>query len=1050
MTHPRKATLALAVGALLAAGFADAGPAVLDVYVFDGATPLADVELTLDGDDAVVTGDQGGARLTPQAGVRRLLATRGEQVLLDLPLTLADDEQVQVSVALNGERAPIYRLVSSLSGEQTVDLAQTDSATIAGEVVDADGSPVVNAEVIVNGVSVRTDAQGRYRLSTRPGRYALLVVAPGHDTLSRPNVLLQHGEQDGPRIMLSTTRTGGAEGDTQASVLEGVSVQAEIKEDAGGQYEMGRERREAIQVQDMLSAEQMSRAGDSDAASALKRVTGLTLVGGQFVYVRGLGERYSSTLLNGAGVPSPDPTRRVVPLDMFPSGLIESIAIQKAYTPDMPGEFGGGTVALRTLSVPEEFNAKVSLGAGWRQHTTGSDMLTYDGGGRDWTGRDDGTRDLSPDILATIADGRELRRGTIFRPGYSVEELAALGRTLEATYEVRRKDAPFDGSFGLELGNGFETGFGRIGFQAAVDYGHGTESRQEELRYFVTDAQGIRPLNDYVRDRSETRIDFSGFLTLGAQIGDDHQVGANLILLRQTSDTTQIDEGFNADVAGDLRFTELLWVERELFATQLFGKHHFPALRGLELDWRYSDSDASRDAPDQRLYRFDPSSTSAPGFVFSRRSDSNTRRFSHLQDEVEDYGFDLRLPLAGADGRWAGSKLIAGYAITDKSRESSIRRFRFTEDSPFTLGNGIYALPSLEDILGHDNIRPGGFYLVENTRATDTYSAAQEIDAWYLGTNLSYDERLRLALGARHERSRQSVLTYDLFSPETLPILASLDDSDWLPALSASWTFRDNQTLRLGYSQTLSRPDFKELSEAPYTDPESGREIYGNSKLQRGLIDNFDLRWEIWPSPMEMISIGVFYKDFESPIEQVIRSVVERTFTFSNALSAENYGIELEAMFYLDRLGELWQRLDWLRNFNVAANYAWIESSIELTEQAQQVQTNAERALQGQSPYVFNLQLGYDSEDGLLNWSLLYNVFGERISGVGALGAPDILEQPVDQLDFVLTKRFEHGSALKLGLKNLLDPRVEETQGGQVRRGFRRGRQVSLSWEYAF
>jgi len=1017
-------------------------PASLTLLVFENGRPVPGL-LTQVAERSGQTDGNGTVRFTLEPGQARLRVADTATELAVLPLNLRPGEILQIIVTLRGEdRRAFVSMESSHSLENTGVVADVDASTevegegvLEGRIVSTeDGAPVADARLFVSGtpVEARTDEDGRYSITLPVGQYAVSVL---HSEFATRTI-------DGVQIAADATTERNFElPPAGLELAEFVVVEPFIE---GSLSSVIDEQRTVAGVTNVIGAEQFSRSGDSDAGSALSRVTGLTLVGGEFVYIRGLGERYSSTLLNGANVPSPDPTRKVVPLDLFPTGVIESILVQKSYSPEMPGDFGGGAVEIRTRGVPEEsfFNLGLSIGA--RQGSTGEKGLGYKGGGRDWLGIDDGTRELSRLAREATGNNTQLRPANPFFPeGIPPEELEAIGESLPVIYDANPKRLGPDLGVSMEGGQLFELGSSwSLGYTAAVLWDDSEQTRVEERRSFTPLGDGsLQPNDDFLIDRTRRNVQLSGFLTAGIEYEDQHRIDVTSMILRQTEDEVTVEEGFNLDEDGIIRITELEWEERELISNQINGEHQFPSLLNLELAWDYSESRANRFVPDQRRYRYDPDSVA--DFIFSRRADNNVRRFSNLDDASTDWGLDLDLPFTV--GR-VETTLSTGYRLLDKSRDSSIRRFQFGGVN--TLSQDLRRSPSLEDIFNADTIDPDGVVLNESTRATDNYSASLDVEAFYGNLDLTFYDRIRLSVGARIEDWDQEVTTFALFDPNAPPIVAELGDEDLLPAAALTWFMTERQQLRAGFAETIIRPDFKELSPAPFTDPVLNREVVGNEDLVPSSVTHYDLRWEFYPSPDELVSLGMFYKLIDQPIELTVQPGAEQRLTFTNAVEAENFGVEFEARKQLGFLAERWPSLGWLDRFFVAGNLAWIESDIEIDDLG--ILTSSSRALQGQSPYIINLQLGYDDEDRGIAATLQFNQVGPRIAEVGVLGAPDKEEAPAAQLDFILQYRWRDWLGFKMKLGNLLDAGFEVTQGDEVTQSYEVGRTLSLSADFEF
>lgn len=1020
------------------------------LYVFNEGAPVESIEILLDGKLIGHTNARGVATLEIEPGIHYLELRLEDSVVLDQQILAVQDELSQWIVDVSGLGSAIYDVESSGAGPlgpaTSTEAAPSELApgVVEGRLTSAeDGRPVANARVFISGVAneIRSDADGRFRAAAPAGRRSVSVLHAGFNTLTRDGI--EVGEDSVVAVELQLTPAG-------SELPEFVVIAPHI---SGSFASVLEERREEGAVTNILGSEQISKAGDSDAAGALKRVTGLTLVDGRFIFVRGMGERYSSTLLNGANVPSPDPTRRVVPLDLFPAGIIDSIAVQKSFTPEMPAEFGGGTVQLRTKSMPEEAFLEAEVKLGYNDQTTGKEGISYRGGGRDRTGYDDGTRAVPELLAAASADGTRVREFSRFTgQGYTQAELEAIGESLEVNYNVNKKDPPPNAGFSLAGGDRYGVGEDvSLGFLAAVDYDDKwLTTEQQRTDYNVGAGGELRSENDYRYLISGRNIDVSGFFTLGAELGDQHRLAYNWMLLRSTTDTTQRYGGFNKDAdGGDVQFTELEWIERQLLANQLLGEHTIPQLWDMQWTWDLTTATADTDEPDTRTYRYDPDTLTpaTDDLIFSLRNDSNQRRWSELEDNSDSWTINLVQPLQF----WRRIDLSAraGLSSVEKDRFSSIRRYAFQSRGPVSGSVDLRRNQNPDDIIFDETIAPNGWQINEVTIPTDAYTADQTLDAWFVALDFLPADWLRLGGGLRQEKSDQSVVTFDIFNEGGDPVISQLSTDDTFHSFSATLLFGDHQ-VRAAWGETTNRPDFKELSPAIYKDPMLDRQIKGNPNLVQAYLENYDLRWDWYFGQGEFVSLGVFYKEFTDPIETVILPGASQITSFDNAQLAENFGAEFELYSNLEFIGRWWGERDWWGKWYINTNYAWIDSTIELSAQNSSVQTSDSRPLQGQSPYVWNFQVGYDDLDRGINTALLFNIFGESIVDVGTNGAPDIYQQPRSVLDFVYAQKFRDHWKFKFRARNLLDAEVEITQGDKTRRSYTVGREYQAAIEWSF
>jgi len=799
------------------------------------------------------------------------------------------------------------------------------------------------------------------------------------------------------------------------------------------------EKRSTDAVANVVNSEEFTRTGDANIAESLKRVAGLSTVGGKYVYVRGLGERYSTTLLNGALLPSPEPINRVVPLDLFPTAVLDSVLVQKTYSARFPSEFGGGVLQMRTKKSTDEFFFNVTGSTGMVQNASFKDGWHMSGGDTDWLGMDDGWRDKSSALQDATANSQELRKYSPFSGvGIPQEQLDEVGRSFKNQYTPELKELPPNASLTLSTGNFHEIGDSgaQINYLAAVNYSNSWDTDVIQRNSWVPGTEGMMQFDGLTWTGTEHSIDTSGIFTTGIDFNFNHNVRLTSVVLRKTDNLVGRATGFVEDSL-DVELNESRWIERELFSNQIQGDHYFPELNELTVNWRLSKINAERDAPDERIYRRDNGE-------FSSRVDGNLRNWSTLDDEVRDFGLDLSMTFYGGPG---GSTITtsAGYMHVEKERESEIRRFGFAFAGAVANDIGLLVRP-LEEILVPANIVSNGFTIREITRPTDNYQAQNTLDAVYGEVEFNFDDRLRFTLGGRQEKFEQFVDTFDLFRPG-IGSGASQETDKLLPSVSLTYIAGDHQ-FRLGYSQTVSRPDFRELSPAAFTNPINGRDIIGNPNLKITELENFDLRWEWYFGFSDYVSAGLFYKEFTNPIEASIVGSTQRAGTYINAQGADNAGAEFEVYKRLDFLGDGF--LNGIgEDFYIQANASVIDSEVSIAKKDLGVLTSSSRPLQGQSDYLFNFQVGYEPISGTTA-TLLYHYYGERIYEVGIETAPDLVEQPFGELNFVFIRDLSDDLSMTLKARNLTDQRNEITQAGYVNFGYNRGREFSFQLDYSF
>lgn len=910
-----------------------------------------------------------------------------------------------------------------------------DMGKIQGVVVDSEtGESLIGANIVIKGETgapaygTATDLDGRFALRAPVGTYDLEVSY----------------------ISYATKKITGVEVNAKNPTVLNVSLPPEAmradeivvtaKAEQNSEVSMLVIQQKAPVVTDGISAELMSRASSSDAGDALKRVTGITIVGGKYTYVRGLGERYSNTQVNGADIPSPEPNRRVVPMDIFPAGLLENIRISKTFSPDQPGDFSGGSVQIKTRDFPSKFTFSVSTSAGYHSQTSFKDIQTYDGGAWDFLGVDDGTRAL-PDMLKTQAADQPVReRGRFSTTGFTAEDIQQFGRAFANVWQPKTKTAPANQSYSISIGNAVGTGARELGYIFSFTYDNSFKNKNEIWNsYRITaDASGeqvLSPFSTYDVNSTTHNILWGLLFNSSLRLSPRHKISLKTLFNRNTDNEARTYTGYNSDRDTDLRDYRLRFVERGILSGQLSGAHHIGVLLDSNIDWLINLSKATRDEPDNREVLYEDRNGA---WTFFDITQSGSRFFFDLIDDAQSAKVDWAIPFSSFHA--LPSKLKLGAKGLTKDRTFDARRFRFEQSSGIQRHVDLTLDP--EDIFVPDNIAPRRFELRETTRNVDNYSASQNTWAAYAMADLQLSKHWRFVGGIRIERSKQVLTSFDPFSATATPIEVTLDDTDYLPGLNLVYKLNGRTNFRTAYSRTLARPDFRELAPFEFVDFIGGRAVSGNPDLQRSTIDNFDFRFEIFPRLGELVAISAFYKKFHGPIEQIIRPTAQLSVTYQNAKAATNYGVEFEFRRRLDALSPS------LEPLSINTNVTLVRSQIEI-DPGIGVQTSSERALQGQSPYAVNASLGYDRPDHGFQANVLYNVFGRRISEVGAQGLPDVFEQPRHQLDFNIKKKFAQFT-LKASAKNLLDSEIQFKQRERIFREYKAGRSFSLGISYDY
>ena len=816
---------------------------------------------------------------------------------------------------------------------------------------------------------------------------------------------------------------------------------------------------------DFIDTEFIARVGDSNAASLLRRMPGLSLSQGKFVYVRGLGERYSSAELNGSSVPSPDITRNVVPMDIFPADIIDSISVQKGYSPERSASFGGGNIDIRTKRVPDSglFHVEFKTGTNSR----GGDGIAYSGGGHDHLGVDDGTRALSPLISGAI----DLYRGSLssvqilrtpvggsYPSSIDVaqrvnRQLATqLNRDLDFTAENTGADVEGE----LLAGHRFYLSDKLdVGVLALGAYSNDVRNKERIVRRISN------PETDFAESlRTTHEVNMTGSVNFGLSYANDHRLGSIHLLLRNTEDDAtstrtcsqgQFNDCFDETSAIQSRIFGMRYEQREMEMHQFNGSHSFgdetlgmlpeffEVLRDGEFEWYYTVATADTDLPHEVSISGQESLDSPNGTPtsFSVRTTSTAAqfRYSDLNDEIETYGYDFTLPVLFTN---VDVELSAGFDYLYKSRNyrqtslglgSSNPGFnQISADSPaavFSDANILNPAYGLELIVGI------------GTFGSESYIAEQIVTGRYGKLDVLLSDSWRFSGGVRNEIFQQTVVPVDYLQYDVRRIdydgIAHFETDDFYPSVAMTYIrpgfFADEFQFRTGISQTVARPDIREMSASTYIDPLTEARVRGNPNLVVSDLTNLDFRGEWFWLNGDMFSASLFYKDVSSPIETVQGGATEDNirFNFVNAESAMVLGAELEwrksLAFLTDRFG------DWTESMYFAGNSTLSDSEIYIpVGQGVGDITNERRPMTQQSPWVVNLQIGFDALEQKHSGSLVYNAFGERVFFAGIGGHDDGYEQPFHSLDLVYGFYPTENLTFKLRVKNILESAVEVKQ----------------------
>jgi len=791
--------------------------------------------------------------------------------------------------------------------------------------------------------------------------------------------------------------------------------------------------RNTTQVTSLLSAADIARTGEGNIAGALSRVTGLSLVGNGLVFVRGLGDRYSLALLNGSPLPSPEPLRRVIPLDLFPTSVIASSLVQKSYSANFPGEFGGGVINLTTIAAPRKSFLTVGGNVGWDSETTHELGYSYYGSKTDWTGFDNGNRDYTPALASFLASGK-----TIGDPGVDQQAvLTGLATGRNSVVQTIRHEQP---NFGATITGGttYDLGWATLGTIITGGYSNRTQTRQT-LQQFPVSTDLTQLSSNFNRIVTDNRIVVNGLIGLGLDFDPQNKIRWTTLYIRDTDKQTRLGVG-TIPTTNNFNFLQqdTAWFERQLFDTQVAGDFKF---NKLSVNVRGGWANTQRESPYEWDYQYvqtDPSAdpaTTIGGNYINRLNRSQGRAevaFSDLSENLYSGGVDLSYALT------PHLTATAGYALSTQTRDSSRRDFLVNPTT--SLPDGVTFLrPDL--LLEPAVIKAFNLGLIETTESAPAFRAHLRTDAGYLKLLADLTSDIRIDAGVRFEHGNETVAPIQVFTTTTVTgNLNQIERDYWLPAVTVTWQFRPDMQVRVNGGKTLARPQFRELLFQLAYDPDQNRYFQGNPLLTDSQLWNFEGRYEWYFAPDQRFSLSGFYKRINHPIEVFLQPQGDNGVitSFANAPRAQLYGAEAEMQKYFD-LGD---GLFTGRRAVAIANYTFSKSHLQVsdTDQVALYQAGTQPAtnlfidnapLTGQSDHLANLEIGLEAKDHVSQQTFLLSYASKRVTSRGLRGFPDVYEHPGFRLDFVAREALTLGgipAEAKFEVRNITGTDYQEYQ----------------------
>jgi TonB-dependent receptor len=928
-----------------------------------------------------------------------------------------------------------YLLVALLCFSPFFLLAQKGS--ISGKIIDAKfADALIGASVRLDegaGGAV-TDLDGNFVIANVPvGIHKITVNYTGYSPKTIENVEVKNNEGTTVDIALEEPSVGTA-------IAEVVIVATAAK---SSQSALTILQKTSATIGDGISSETIKRTPDRTTGDVIRRVSGASIQDNKFAVIRGLNDRYNLAMLNGALLSSTEPDRKAFSFDLFPSSMLDNLVVVKTASADLPGEFAGGAILLTTKDIPEESYVQANVSGGYNTVTTFKPFLAGQGGGADWLGHDDGTRALPSAFPETAAFKKETkdqkyRSSQLFDNDWAIDE--------------KNSARP---NMGLQLSGGYVTDPARkvqFGTTLAVSYSNNNRF-QNGVR---SDYDVSSKLFDFSDKQFRNNVLWGSLFNAAVKINNTHKVGAQFTYSTNTDNIISDRSGYDYEQVRKVISTAIEYTENHLLTSRLYGSHQLTE-KGLRLDWGAGYNQSTRDVPSLRRMFYaknfdDTLDVNIPFQAYVPFGSADPYRsgrfYSHLEENTLNGNFDLSIPFSLVGQR---QMLKVGGLYQQRDRQFDARVMGYVLSNFIKFDYSKLNLPQAQ-IFAPENIGEAGFVMDEITNPSDGYEGQSQLSAGYVLLDNKFAERFRLSWGGRVESFRQQVQAAQFSG---VPTKVDTTVTAFLPSFNLTYSLDERQQLRLSGSKTVCRAEFRELAPFSFFDFYLNANVVGNPNLTQGSIYNADLRYEIYPGKNQLLSVSLFYKRFKNPIEFTFAAVGAgtRTFSFNNVESANNYGFEVELRKNFEFLGEKWENLLFF------SNVAVIRSSIDLSKGVSYF--DADRALQGQSPYIINAGLTYNLVRLGLSATVVYNVIGDRVAQVGTVGYGDIYERRRNLLDLSVSKRLGERGEVKLTWGDILRPdfmyyqdnnashKYEADQDNVMQR-LRLGSTITLSAGYRF
>ncbi|MFZ4723912.1 MAG: carboxypeptidase-like regulatory domain-containing protein [Paludibacter sp.] len=894
--------------------------------------------------------------------------------------------------------------------------------SLQGIVTDAEnGESVIGCNVILQGTTLGTitGMNGEYVFKNLPtGTYNVVFSFISYEKQIQKITITKAGNiTNNIKLKPATTQikdvvvTGTRRTDTELSLLMNTKISA-------------------LTVNG-ISSQQIAKSQDKDASEVIRRVPGVSIRDGKFVIVRGLTERYNSVWLNGSSTPSSESDVRAFSFDVIPSGQIDNILIYKTAAPELPSDFAGAMINIKTKSLIDKNSITFSYSYGNHQGTTGKEFYTYQGGKTDWMGYDDGTRGL-PSAVPSTDEYKSLLDHVTYAKVDKINEISkSFNKIMTPFTSVAKPDADFQ----LSLNNRFILGDISIGAINAIGY-NSTNTNENCFRaaYWAYPDTSYR----YMQRSFASKVRVSALSNWTFIFGNNQKIEFRNLFNNNGVSKVVLKEGFDFYRTTNERAYELGYESRATYSGQLAGTHTFSSGK-IKLDWVAGYSYADKKQPDLRRIKATPFDTdfgSQYMINFSNSIDAISRMTLNNKENI--YNASINYSHLIKIGNFK-PEIKAGAYYEKKERNFDSRVFGYIKMGMFDYKQNNFSYYPIESYNGQKGFDEQmftsitemldtkidymtGTHIIESTQKADSYSASNKLGAGYIALNVPITKWINTYLGVRVEKNTMTLNGYKRDGTDKNPINVNIDSLNIFPSINATLNISEKLLLRLASGKTVNRPEFREVSPFVFYSFEDNAMTYGNTKVVNSYIQNSDVRFEWYPTSEEIVSLGAFYKDFTNPIEsKILYTGSGWNYTFDNVRNgAKSYGVELDIRKRLHEF-EKSGAFKFLSNFTFVVNASLIKSVIKTDSISEGA---SERTLQGQSPYIINVAVFYNDQKSKIITSLMYNKVGERIATVGDIDTPHIYERPFNSLDFTFEKGITKWMSIKFGIKNILDDDV--------------------------